>query len=141
MDKEEKREYDKKYYHKNRDKIRAQKKIYNQIPKNKLRKLKINREYRTKYREQYLSYCRNYHLRTKFGIETTDYEKLLLKQDGRCAICGLLANMQKNPLSVDHCHNTGKIRGLLCTSCNTFLGLFEKHKDCLDKFRNYVLTH
>lgn len=63
-----------------------------------------------------------------YGITLDDYNKLLQKQHGVCAICHLpevaIDNRTKEirNLSVDHCHTTGKVRGLLCTNCNNMLG-------------------
>ena len=64
---------------------------------------------------------RKYMYKTLYGITQDDYNLMLEKQQGLCAIC-------KRPpkddqiLHVDHCHTTGKIRGLLCSSCNTSIG-------------------
>lgn len=61
----------------------------------------------------------------KFGITAEDYYNLLAKQGGKCALCGEPPRDDKR-LSVDHDHATGKIRGLLCTSCNVGLGRYEE---------------
>jgi hypothetical protein len=63
------------------------------------------------------------HLRNKYGITIEEYDTLLLAQGGVCGIC-------KQPpseryLAVDHDHETGEVRGLLCIGCNVALGLFE----------------
>ena len=69
-----------------------------------------------------------YHLKKCTGLSWEQYEGLLEAQSGKCAICG-----SENPgrvgskfkrFHVDHCHQTETIRGLLCTQCNTALGLF-----------------
>ncbi|HZN12852.1 MAG TPA: endonuclease VII domain-containing protein [Acidimicrobiales bacterium] len=62
------------------------------------------------------------HLRRKYGITQADYEALLAKQDGGCAICG--REPGKFSLHVDHDHKTNTIRGLLCFRCNNALGDF-----------------
>ena len=69
-------------------------------------------------------YRRNQNLKRNYGITTEDYERMLEEQGGRCAICktdqpGGRLNKYFN---VDHCHSTGKVRGLLCMACNTMLG-------------------
>jgi hypothetical protein len=74
---------------------------------------------------------RDYWLRKKFGIGEEDYQILFDKQDGKCAICGSDSPRgRKNGKGgevknffVDHCHETGKVRGLLCNHCNRGLGL------------------
>src|SRR5713226_6164342 len=58
----------------------------------------------------------NWHLKTHYGIDANDYEELLKRQNGLCAICGRPRG--KYRLSVDHCHECKKIRGLLCHICN-----------------------
>ena len=58
------------------------------------------------------------------GISTQDYMRLLASQNGVCAICGKPCRTGHR-LSIDHDHKTGKIRGLLCGSCNLFVGQLE----------------
>lgn len=65
---------------------------------------------------------RRFGLRQKFGITLEDYERMFRKQRGRCGICNRHAKTFTKSLAVDHCHKTGKIRGLLCGMCNSFLG-------------------
>jgi len=59
-------------------------------------------------------------LRRSYGITIDEYEELFLKQQGRCGICR--QSPGSKALAVDHCHKTGKVRGLLCTLCNLGLG-------------------
>lgn len=61
-----------------------------------------------------------------YGIGLSDYQEMLAMQNGRCAICGYsdMSNPNFFPL-VDHCHKTGKVRGLLCLNCNHALGKFK----------------
>lgn len=60
-------------------------------------------------------------LRYEYGLEPEDYAQILLNQNNRCALC----NQEfKDSPQVDHCHKTGKIRGLLCRFCNQGLGMF-----------------
>jgi len=69
------------------------------------------------------------HLKKRFDLTEKEYELMLEAQNGVCAICKEEEKIidgqskKKKPLSVDHCHNTGRIRGLLCTACNTGIGL------------------
>jgi hypothetical protein len=57
-------------------------------------------------------------LTLKYNITLTDYNTMLYIQDSKCLIC----KTYKEVLSVDHCHTTGKVRGLLCNHCNSMLG-------------------
>jgi len=56
----------------------------------------------------------SYYIRT-YGITHQDYQDMLEAQDGVCAICGQEEQVKERGLSVDHCHTTGKVRGLLCS--------------------------
>ncbi len=69
------------------------------------------------------SYKRNYSLKSKYGISLQEYNELLHRQDGKCAICytSIPGRGRKN-LLVDHNHKTGQIRGLLCHNCNNGIG-------------------
>ncbi len=69
----------------------------------------------------------------KYKITSEEYERLLNKQGGACAICRKLngaGSVKSRRLAVDHCHVTEKVRGLLCVSCNVALGHF-KHSPSL----------
>jgi hypothetical protein len=63
---------------------------------------------------------RAYVLNRLYGLSATDYNKMLHDQGGVCAICR--GSPRGKHLSVDHCHNTGAVRGLLCGSCNSTIG-------------------
>jgi hypothetical protein len=78
-------------------------------------------------------------LRYKYGITDEHYKTLLREQDGGCAICtDPSADSVGRPLSVDHCHASGNVRGLLCTQCNNGLGRFHDNPELLRKAANYI---
>ena len=60
--------------------------------------------------------------RSNYGMTEADYDRMLADQDGRCALC---RRVSERRLYVDHCHMSGRVRGLLCWSCNTMLGCLE----------------
>ena len=59
-----------------------------------------------------------------YGITIEIYNKIHSKQNGRCAICNIHQSEILYPFYVDHDHTTGKVRGLLCASCNSQLGVY-----------------
>lgn len=84
---------------------------------------------------------RDRYLRKNYGIGLTEYENLFLAQSGRCAICG--STEPGGPTAtaafhVDHCHATGRVRGLLCRACNTALGLLKESPDLFAAAARYL---
>ena len=75
--------------------------------------------------------------KNKYGITIADYDIMFLEQNGVCKICSKEEPTYTN-LAVDHCHTTGKVRGLLCTPCNKALGLFEDKQDLLHNAISYL---
>lgn len=61
-------------------------------------------------------------LRSKYQLLPGDYDAMLASQGGGCAICDSRFNANGKPFVVDHCHKTTKVRGLLCSTCNTGIG-------------------
>lgn len=81
---------------------------------------------------------RRRNLKKKFGITPEQYDDLLTKQGGKCAICGTTSNFTFKNLCVDHDHKTGLVRGLLCLNCNTALGQLKDSTDLLLKAVDYL---
>lgn len=73
----------------------------------------------------------------KYGLSTTGYTRLLVMQGNVCAICKQ-PPAEVNGLVVDHNHVTGEVRGLLCSPCNTALGLFKDSPDIIDSAVAYL---
>lgn len=71
-------------------------------------------------------------LERKYNITIAEFKKMEKAQNGRCLIC---KRKPKSRLSVDHCHTTGDIRGLLCSNCNTAIGLL--HEDT-ERMKNAI---
>jgi transcription elongation factor Elf1 len=63
-------------------------------------------------------------VKAMYGITSEEYKQMYEAQDGKCKICNT-APTTKRGLNVDHCHVSGKVRGLLCHGCNTALGSFK----------------
>lgn len=79
-------------------------------------------EYYRRNRSKILAACRGYVLLRQFGLTEEKYKSLSKSQGDRCAVCRGL-QLKGKSLAVDHDHRTGRIRGLLCTPCNTGIGL------------------
>ena len=72
-----------------------------------------------------------------YGITREAYDALYKAQDGKCAICKQECSRGRE-LSVDHCHATGRVRGLLCATCNIALGLMEDNTALLNAAIEYL---
>ena len=124
-----------------------------------------------KRREKYLQYQRDYNKRNrekrraqsrarykkqgvrdgllrrlkKLGITYKDYQELAQSQENRCGICGKKSSDKyrgkPRSLHIDHCHTTGKIRGLLCATCNHGIGNFYDNPLLLKKAISYLKKH
>lgn len=81
---------------------------------------------------------RNAKYKRNYGISLDDYNELFQKQNGLCAICFKPETRMKYRLHIDHCHGTGKIRGLLCNTCNRALGLFKDNPEVLLRAYKYL---
>lgn len=86
----------------------------------------LNKQYKTKNGGRDF---KNSQLKAMYGITLDQYEQMLSDQHGVCAICRQAETAKHHngvvkKLSVDHCHDTGAVRGLLCHSCNTGIGSF-----------------
>lgn len=97
-----------------------------------------NTEARKTYHQQY---AKDYYERTgghaqhkswikQYGLTPEDYARMLEEQNGVCAICKKECPTGQR-LSVDHCHDTGKVRGLLCRNCNRGLGSFKDDRNAV----------
>jgi hypothetical protein len=85
---------------------------------------------------------RKYWIKSKYGITLDQYEGMLAEQGGRCAICytfdNVYAEQQDRSFAVDHDHETGKVRGLLCQTCNRMLGMASDSPDRLRRAADYL---
>lgn len=146
--------YQKNYYASNKEKLQAQnneryrenkdrysvaaKKWYDE------NKDRLNRE-RSENKEKYSYQSWVQRLKRVYGITPEDYNRILEDQGAKCALCGTEdpgsignADAIRKVFAVDHCHDSGDIRGLLCHRCNTGLGLFLDNPDALLKAAEYV---
>ena len=109
-----------------------------------------NREKRSKQQKQYYSVnTKNYKnntLKSRFGITVSQYDATLLRQNNVCALCKQLETVKDHrtgtikALAVDHCHVTGKLRGLLCSNCNRGLGYLRDNPELCHAAGNYLTS-
>lgn len=79
------------------------------------------------------------HLRRLYGITLKEYNRMLEAQGHCCAICGGSEGMSLGRhMAVDHCHDTGMVRGILCSHCNRGLGFFKDNPELLTAAAKYL---
>ena len=133
-DKEARKQYMKEYYAKNPEKF-AKRSPEKQAEYNEKRRAQYaeNQELREKLEADAIAWSKanpekkkRQRLMAAFGIDLNDYQDMLTEQNFQCAICGYsdMSDPKMFPV-VDHCHDTGRIRGLLCMNCNMGLGKFK----------------
>lgn len=110
------RRYRSGYTAKNRERLREEQRRWRQE----------NPDYHRRYNNspERKKWIRDWTLRDKYGISLEDYEAMKVAQENRCAICARVFGKEKGSVAnVDHCHTTGRVRGLLCGDCNRGIGL------------------
>lgn len=80
---------------------------------------------------------REINLKTRYGIDLAEYMRMAEEQDSRCALCRNLAQ----GMMVDHCHTAKKVRGLLCSNCNSILGYASDNITVLQLAVEYLVKH
>jgi hypothetical protein len=125
------REYNREYYTANREKVIAQAQKWDAEHPGRA----VQRS-----REHYLKAGKDNHLRRKFGLSLEQAEALLVSQGGVCALCGQPIGGwgRRGGGVVDHCHTTGRVRGILHSLCNTGLGAFRDSSELLRRAIGYL---
>lgn len=80
--------------------------------------------------------AKSYRFKYKYGIDLNFFNSLKEQQKDRCLFC-----LEIKPLVVDHCHRTGKVRGLLCRDCNTVLGFLKENTNTFKRALKYLESH
>lgn len=135
------KEYHKQWRADNPEKVKASQKRY--APK--------KREKYAENPEKYLEAQRKSHAKdpekrrttarkTLFGVTKEDFARMLSRQSGLCDVCGneFSHSKQRFAPSIDHCHTSGVIRGVLCGSCNSLLGHAKDNIDILERASDYL---
>ena len=134
-------EYMREWRARNKEKNAEYQKEYNkEYRKKNLEKLNINnKKWREANKEQDAVVMLKARLKRKYNLSIEEYETLIESQNNSCKVCGTHAkNNIKGKLYIDHCHTTGKVRGLLCMKCNSALGLLNDDKTLVQKLIDYL---
>lgn len=91
--------------------------------------------------EKLITSLKNARLKHLYGITLEDYNKMFHAQKGKCYICKIDYKKCKKGLFVDHNHKTGDVRKLLCSKCNTVLGMVDENPNILNDLIKYVKEH
>lgn len=124
---EKKKAADARYRANHPDRVKKSRKIFNEKYPEKVA------ESQTKWKAENPDGTKNIKRKHLYGLTKEEYKALQTKQQGQCAIC-----FQEKPLQIDHCHETGKVRGLLCGPCNRGIGLFEENISSLRNAIEYL---
>lgn len=95
-----------------------------------------------KNRDYYRKTCKESNVKRrckKRGISIEQYNEMLIEQNFSCDICSKWLNEKER--SIDHCHQTNTVRGILCDNCNTGLGLFKDSIEFLNQASRYLIKH
>ena len=92
------------------------------------------KERRKRNKANTFEYRQQYRLKRDYGLTTEEFSGMILEQNSLCKIC---KEHMDNP-QIDHCHTTGKVRGLLCRGCNTSLGLLKENPETLRSMIEYI---
>lgn len=122
----------------NPDKVRQGKKNYRERHPERS-KAQVQKCYDENYETKYKFTIWRRTLKVKYGLTEEKYYEMLEEQDFKCAICGNPeTDTRRGQFCVDHCHDTGIVRGLLCFSCNVTLGNMNDRIDLLERAIEYL---
>lgn len=132
--KEKLKEDNKQYYLRNKTRILERSHKY--MKNNRLAATERTRKYRLNHPQSTQEAQRRKVLK-QYGITEDEYDIILFEQEDKCAICGKHKNDFEQSLCIDHIHETGEIRGLLCKQCNLGLGNFKDNVEVLQSAIKY----
>lgn len=104
-----------------------------------------NKEHFKKYKKKYRTQGsrRAECIKKDYGISYDEYVDIYNRDLGKCRICSKTLAIEKTEnletASIDHCHKSGRIRGILCGKCNIGIGMFDENLDLLLKARDYLI--
>ena len=122
------------YREANKEKIKASSRAYKKANPEKIKA--SSRAYREANKEKRKAYNLAYTLKYKYNMTLEERDRMLKKQNTKCKICNI--KFSKATPCIDHCHTTNKVRGILCTLCNTGLGYFKDNTESLTNAITYL---
>lgn len=140
MTPEQRREYAKQYYKANKEKMKEQSRAAYFKNHDENKKKRRDSSKAADHKELYKKYGRGYRIRRDFGITEEEYEARIVAQGSKCAICEEPLDNPKTT-HLDHNHETGELRGILCANCNHGLGKFKDRVDLLDSAIVYLKSY
>lgn len=141
---EKRREYDRRWREKNPEKARKISQQWREAnPEYKRQWRQENQDkvarHGRKWRQKNRDHIREYKRQWQYNLTPAQYQHLLEKQSFKCASCGVnFATLSADAISIDHCHKTNKVRGILCRSCNLALGLMNDDLVKIRKLAKYI---
>jgi len=146
---EENKKYMEEYYKKNPEKFKRTPEQQAEHNRRRRERYAKDKAYREKLKQQSKEYWAKFpekkkksRIRGQYDMSMEDFEELMALQNGACAICGHSDMSDKNIFPVvDHCHESGKVRGLLCMNCNQGLGKFKDSTSNLTAAMAYLIRN
>lgn len=137
LENETREEYKRRWQRENKDKVRSSRDRY--LTKNREVIAKRSQEWRKNNPKKLKERKPHWHRKTLYGISESEYQSKFESQNGMCAICNHKHIIgRRTSLAVDHCHKTGRFRGLLCQACNRAIGLMKECPARLSKAIEYL---
>lgn len=142
---EKKREYNRAYNARpeNKERIKEQQRAYNAKNKERIKEQKHAYNARPENKEWRKKLSRANKLKRKYGLTPQDEDAMVAAQNGLCATCGKppRGKINNTRLVVDHCHKPAKVRGMLCSKCNSGLGFADDSPTLLRKMATYIESY
>jgi hypothetical protein len=90
-------------------------------------------------KEKAIRYNTKSKLKNRYGMTMDEYDAMVVAQNNLCAICN--QPQSRRNLAVDHCHQTNRVRGLLCDKCNLALGMINDNLNIVESIKRYLILH
>ena len=121
------------------EKRKASVRRYNQSENGRAKGRAQHKRWRAANPEKYAASMRKHDLKRHYNLTPDQFKEMFIAQGYRCAACGSIDPRRKTgDWCIDHCHTTGKVRGILCTACNTALGMLKDDPKRIQALADYL---